>query len=642
MVLKVLGQLSPVSGAQSIHTKLLTDGTLLFHCFNGANVILSPDQFGNYENGTLTRMADSVIHSAACFSIANDGRLWMHSGEHNYTPNAIVTTTIYDPRKKTFTATVGNHVGYHNSVICDRYGTQWGYIRKAPASTKAPSQNMSLTSWENLLALPGDTQVFSESGFILLPDDSFAVIHAITGHYSDVVVRLRIEPKWTRFHPILFYIGTGSFKTQVELANQNHWKFRGATLPNPYWDQRPEVDGSVGKWTSFDPSCPYEIGATIWMPKIGKIVLIGGEGSIWTFDVGPNNSITNPVRAAELPMNQGVTSVVGRIPASLNGVNVATAISSGTFLVEVDNPTTWIDAFNSPTLTKNWDEGWTGWKKAIWVRLLNNTRWVRISFESCQVSANPNQIQLNGCRLSRYHGDDQSPLATNDEVVWGRPDYVAQDQGLAIDVNGDLIFAASTDLFAYTGFSNHPAVFRWDGTNPPEVLHKSGDLIDGHNVSWSSSRMEFVNLPDGSIYINGGSHIVVYKPDVINIQNSYRPTITSVPNTVLAGQKFTLSGTQLCGIHEGSTYGDDSSPSTNYPIVRLTKGTNVVYCRTRDFTYRGIGLNVQSSCNVEVPENIEPGVYKIEVIASGVPSTTQINIKVIGSDGDTIDLPYKQ
>src|SRR5262249_46314244 len=51
---------------------------------------------------------------------------------------------------------------------------------------------------------------------------------------------------------------------------------------------------------------------------------------------------------------------------------------------------------------------------------------------------------------------------------------------------------------------------------------------------------------------------------------------------------FTLTGTQLNGISEGSSYGDDVENSSNYPIVQLVNGSQVTYARTSNWSNTGV------------------------------------------------------
>src|SRR5206468_3072336 len=50
-------------------------------------------------------------------------------------------------------------------------------------------------------------------------------------------------------------------------------------------------------------------------------------------------------------------------------------------------------------------------------------------------------------------------------------------------------------------------------------------------------------------------------------QASWAPAITAVPTTLTRGHTFALTGTQLNGLSEAASYGDELSAATNYPLV---------------------------------------------------------------------------
>ena len=102
---------------------------------------------------------------------------------------------------------------------------------------------------------------------------------------------------------------------------------------------------------------------------------------------------------------------------------------------------------------------------------------------------------------------------------------------------------------------------------------------------------------------------------------SSAPTITSFPSAVNRGTTVTLSGTQLCGLSEASTLGDDLQPAEAYPIVRLTGGAGAVqYLRAHDVTTRSIAPGQAGSVSVDIPAGLAVGTYSLQVVASGIQS----------------------
>jgi autotransporter-associated beta strand protein len=102
---------------------------------------------------------------------------------------------------------------------------------------------------------------------------------------------------------------------------------------------------------------------------------------------------------------------------------------------------------------------------------------------------------------------------------------------------------------------------------------------------------------------------------------TWRPQIQGIThNANDPASTFTLTGTKLTGVSEGSTEGDDAEMSTNYPIVKLTLGSNVWYAKTHDWT-PGVQDGAVRSVKFDLPANIPANApYTVTVVASGVPS----------------------
>jgi regulation of enolase protein 1 (concanavalin A-like superfamily) len=131
------------------------------------------------------------------------------------------------------------------------------------------------------------------------------------------------------------------------------------------------------------------------------------------------------------------------------------------------------------------------------------------------------------------------------------------------------------------------------------------------------SRM--LDLPDGTVlYTSGGSSLYVYNPGTAPLAAA-KPAITAVtPN---ADGTVTLSGTGLNGLDAGAAYGDDAQMDSNYPIVRLTAGSNVYYARTHGWTSTSVATgSLVESTQFTLPLGIPAGTYSVVTIANGVAS----------------------
>ncbi len=85
---------------------------------------------------------------------------------------------------------------------------------------------------------------------------------------------------------------------------------------------------------------------------------------------------------------------------------------------------------------------------------------------------------------------------------------------------------------------------------------------------------------------------------------------------------YILKGTQLNGLSQANTYGDDCYPATNYPIVRLqnTSTNKVYFARTYNFSTMGVATGASLQSARFNTSNIPYGHYDLCVITNGISS----------------------
>jgi hypothetical protein len=134
-------------------------------------------------------------------------------------------------------------------------------------------------------------------------------------------------------------------------------------------------------------------------------------------------------------------------------------------------------------------------------------------------------------------------------------------------------------------------------------------------------------LPTGEVaFANGTTSMQFYKPDGVANQ-AWQPKITACPAQIAIGTTVRLEGTQLNGLSQACSYGDDATMATNYPIVRLrsvaSPGT-IFYCRSFNHSTMGVatGSAVQST-NFIAPKETPAGSYMLSVVANGTASPEQ-------------------
>ena len=195
---------------------------------------------------------------------------------------------------------------------------------------------------------------------------------------------------------------------------------------------------------------------------------------------------------------------------------------------------------------------------------------------------------------SIYH-PGQTP---SDPGTWTvGPDFPAGDEAgdsfAALLTNGNVL------VLGVTG-----TLYEFDGTHLTPGPFGPGSLLV---------------LPTGEILV-GGSQLYTstgtYSP-------AWAPTITTVPNTIVRGSTFKISGTQFNGLSQAAAFGDEFETSTNYPLVRITNQAtgHVFYAKTHDHSTMAVATgSAIVSTNFDVPAGAETGASSIEVVANGIPS----------------------
>jgi len=135
----------------------------------------------------------------------------------------------------------------------------------------------------------------------------------------------------------------------------------------------------------------------------------------------------------------------------------------------------------------------------------------------------------------------------------------------------------------------------------------------------------FLLLPTGQVLLSTQSQTInLYIPEAAENKPkaSWRPTLEHPPTTLVPGHVYTLEGTQLNGLSQAVSYGDDAQMATNYPIVRLTNAKGkVAYLRTFNFSTLGVATeSAVVSAEFEVPHSLAPGAWSMVVIANGIES----------------------
>ncbi|MBK9731272.1 MAG: T9SS type A sorting domain-containing protein [Chitinophagaceae bacterium] len=224
---------------------------------------------------------------------------------------------------------------------------------------------------------------------------------------------------------------------------------------------------------------------------------------------------------------------------------------------------------------------------------------------------------------SAGHNAYYTPSGSTTPGTWlAAPDFPnakgTPDAPAAMMVNGKVLCNASPVPTSSNHFPTPTTFYEFDPTtNIFTAINAPGG---GATLNVSTYVTCFLNLPDGNIlyskqgsnqyyvYVSDGSPIAAGKPVVSNI-------VQTGTNT------YKITGTQFNGISQGSTYGDDWQMNTNYPIIRLTSGTNVYYARTSNWNSTGVRRGTAAdTATFTIPSGLANVPYSLYVVANGIAS----------------------
>jgi hypothetical protein len=218
------------------------------------------------------------------------------------------------------------------------------------------------------------------------------------------------------------------------------------------------------------------------------------------------------------------------------------------------------------------------------------------------------------------------PADTSPTKIW--PLLTANDAPACLLPGGKVLCVAGS-LYRYPNpvdfFSNPTNFFLYDPTtntlsptDPPPNPPGNG------NDTWMA---RLLVLPTGQVlYSSQQNALALYTPDPADgaPDPSWKPTVTDCPGTWKAGQTYTIRGTQLNGLSQANSYGDDVQVATNYPLARLSNAAGrTVYCRTFNFSTLGVATgSAPHTFQVQVPPlSVTPaGAWTLQVIANGIAS----------------------
>jgi autotransporter-associated beta strand protein len=189
----------------------------------------------------------------------------------------------------------------------------------------------------------------------------------------------------------------------------------------------------------------------------------------------------------------------------------------------------------------------------------------------------------------------------------------AGDSPGAMLPDGDVLFNAQS------GSTRHIWEF-----NPTTNVYTDAD--PGVNTFVSYPFM--LVLPSGQVLLSYQSNqLEAYTPSA-SPSPTWQPVVTDIARN--SSTTVTLTGTQINGISQGASFGDDAEMDTNYPIVQVNLGfLGNFYLRTFNWSSTGVAEGSKPE-SVQFQLGTGSDIF-LHVIANGIPSDTVLAIEMSSS-----------
>ncbi len=454
--------------------------------------------------------------------------------------------------------------------------------------TISPGAMILLTDGTVMIQDQGPTNNGSADWFRLSPDISGSYVNGTWTQLASIPAAFNYAP---------LYFASGVLPDGRVLIEGGEYNFG-----NLVWtDQGAIYDPVVDSWTAVNPP---DGGAGNWV-RIGDApssILASG-----TFMIGASGYSGTTDQALFDPTTLSWTTTgVGK--ADGNGEEGWSLLPDGDLLtVDVDNP-------GAPNLTNSeiYSAATGSWASA-------SSSLVQLEDSDHEIG--PQVLRPNGTVYASGATQHNAVFNTSTKIWAAAPDfpiisrqqYDASDAAAAVLPNGKVLIL--------------PSPGPGQGQTPVQAL-----LFDGTRFSKTTAPPNAANLtafynfmivlPNGQILLNDRiGHAEVYQ-GAGSAAAAWRPTITSVPKTLIAGQTYVVSGTQLCGLTQAAAYGDDYQPFTDYPLVRITNSAtkHVFYARTVKRSTSSVAPGAAGSTSFTLPGAIETGASTLMVVANGIAS----------------------
>jgi hypothetical protein len=409
---------------------------------------------------------------------------------------------------------------------------------------------------------------------------------------------------------------------------------------NAWYRLTPDAQGSYinGTWTTLAPMINTRLYYSSQVLKDGRVFVAGGEYGNGSATGETYDPLTNTWTAAPAPGHTFSDSnseilpdgrvLVALVEGSLNGTILfdpaANSWTLGPNSNGIHNESAWVKLPDDSVLMV--DRGTRNSERYI----PSQNSWVTDAtvpvdlYDPWGLEKGAGLLLPNGKAFflgSLGHTAIYTPSGSTAPGSWvAGPDIPnasgTPDAPAAMMVNGKILCAVSPLPTSAEHFPSPTTFYEYDYV---ANAFTAVPTTTGGTLSHACYFGTMLDLPNGTVlYSDFNTQIYSYQPDGAPLAAG-KPAISSItPN--LDGS-FHLTGTQLNGISQGASYGDDNQMATNYPIVRLTSGGNVYYARTYNWSSTGVVTgNAPVTTEFSIPAGVPAGSYSLVVVANGIAS----------------------
>ena len=416
----------------------------------------------------------------------------------------------------------------------------------------------------------------------------------------------------------------------------------GASYGNLWNKLTPSANGSYanGTWTTLAPMINTRLYFSSQVLTDGRVYIAGGEYGTGLQQAETYNPLTNVWTAAPSPavnISDANSEILpdGRVlqalvAGTLKGTTIYNPLTNtygaGPSCLGIHNESAWLKLPDNSILMVD--------------RLSTNSERYIPSLNTWVADAtvpvalyDPFGDESGGALLlpdgraffigSLGHNAYYTPSGNSSPGVWAAgPDIPGArgvpDGAAAVMVNGNLLLAASPVPTSANHFPPPTSFFEFDYTSNTFTQIQAPGGSATTNISCYLTNM--VALPDGNILYStqGSTQYYIYTPGSEAIVSG-KPVIAAINQSDCNTYKIT--GTKFNGISQGATYGDDWQMATNYPIIRLSNGSNVYYCRTFNWNSTGVQRGtLADTVQFTLPAGLPIASYTLVVTANGFSS----------------------